>query len=669
MLNYFETLGLSVRKIEGQDEATIARTVDAAHEKLYARTVGSYANVPRKDGRTQAQWQVILNDARDTLKDPQKRREHIAELPETKKAAKQGAGKKAGKRVGAAVALLVVLVLAAWIFPDSAPERGAGMRFGEGGEDRESSPRVERYLTQVDTAIGAGDYGAALAALDEVLTVRTEEGLETPDGFWYRHAAVALAAGAHDRAKESAARYVESAGRGGENYNEALAVLGGAEAARVAEESDRRAAAEAARAAEESDRRAAAGAARAAEESDRRAAAGAARASEEGDPRVAAGAARAEDEADRRAVVEAVRASEEADLRAAAEAARAAAAGRRAAEDAAQAADDEARVQAARMEAEAARRAAEEAKREVREAELRGAEGAARDVAGTARRRGLLGAVRGVVEGARAWREEAAAARRRAEEAERAAEEAERRAAEEAERAETEAARRAANSTAPIGPAGMEFVWVPPGEFDMGSNSSDAVGFEQPVTRVRISQGFWLGKYEVTQAEWGAVMGESPSSGCGRCPVESVTWDGVEGFLREVNSRGGGERYRLPTEAEWEYAARAGTIEDRYGDLNAIAWWGRNSRGGTHAVGDRAPNRWGLHDMLGNVWEWTGDWYGSLPGGEVTDPRGPATGSDRVYRGCSWLNGPRHCRTPFRNVYDADNRNDYLGFRLVRVPP
>lgn len=98
MLNYFETLGLSVRKIEGQDEATIVNTVDAAHRKLYARTVGSYANVPRKDGRTQAQWQVILNDARDTLKDPQKRREHIAELPETKKAAKQTAARQAAKR-------------------------------------------------------------------------------------------------------------------------------------------------------------------------------------------------------------------------------------------------------------------------------------------------------------------------------------------------------------------------------------------------------------------------------------------------------------------------------------------------------------------------------------------------------------------------------------------
>ena len=120
---------------------------------------------------------------------------------------------------------------------------------------------------------------------------------------------------------------------------------------------------------------------------------------------------------------------------------------------------------------------------------------------------------------------------------------------------------------------GMEFVWVPAGEFRMGSTSSDAFNREQPVTQVRISRGYWLGKYEVTQAEWQGVMGSNPSNfdECGRsCPVEQVSWDDAQEFIGNLNGRAGGNRYRLPTEAEWEYAARAGTTGDRYGNLDAI---------------------------------------------------------------------------------------------------
>ena len=218
--------------------------------------------------------------------------------------------------------------------------------------------------------------------------------------------------------------------------------------------------------------------------------------------------------------------------------------------------------------------------------------------------------------------------------------------------------------------AAMEFVQVPAGEFLMGSTSEEASYNEQPVTRVRISRGFWLGKYEVTQAEWQAVMGSNPSAldECGPdCPVEQVSWDDVQEFIRRLNAAVGVERYRLPTEAEWEYAARAGTSGDRYGDLDAIAWNRDNSGFRTHPVGQKAPNAWGLYDMLGNVWEWTQDWYGHYPGGFVTDPRGPASGSGRVSRGGGWHLGAMYCRASFRYNGSPGDRLSYLGFRLLRT--
>ena len=124
-------------------------------------------------------------------------------------------------------------------------------------------------------------------------------------------------------------------------------------------------------------------------------------------------------------------------------------------------------------------------------------------------------------------------------------------------------------------------------------------------------------------------MGSNPSffDECGDCPVERVSWDDVQEFIGRLNALEGEVRYRLPTEAEWEYAARAGTSGDRYGgDLDAIAWYRENSEGRTHPVGQKAPNAFGLHDMLGNVFEWVQDWYGAYPGGSVTDPRGPGPG-------------------------------------------
>ena len=228
---------------------------------------------------------------------------------------------------------------------------------------------------------------------------------------------------------------------------------------------------------------------------------------------------------------------------------------------------------------------------------------------------------------------------------------------------------------------GIEFVRIPSGEFRMGSTSRHAYFDEKPVTRVRISRGYWLGKYEVTQRQWESEMGSNPSyfKNCGEdCPVERVSWNDVQAFIRKLNARSGGRRYRLPTEAEWEYAARGGTSSDTYaGDLtkprgkdpvlNRIAWCDENNGGRTHRVGRKAPNAFGLHDMLGNVWEWVGDWHGDYPGGTVTDPVGPASGSSRVYRGGSWLIIAGYCRSAIRSRYSPGYRNIGQGFRLLRM--
>ena len=216
----------------------------------------------------------------------------------------------------------------------------------------------------------------------------------------------------------------------------------------------------------------------------------------------------------------------------------------------------------------------------------------------------------------------------------------------------------------------MEFVWIPAGEFRMGSTSREADDDEQPLTQVRISRGYYLGKHEVTQGQWQAVMGSNPSrfDECGPdCPVEGVSWDEVQEFIRRLNAQAGGQRYRLPTEAEWEYAARAGTRGDRYGNLDAIAWYEDNSGDSTHPVGQKAPNAWGLHDMMGNVEEWVADWYGVYPGGSMTDPRGPGSGRVRVNRGGSWLDEAEQCRATGRSINSPGFRIFFLGFRLLRT--
>ena len=221
----------------------------------------------------------------------------------------------------------------------------------------------------------------------------------------------------------------------------------------------------------------------------------------------------------------------------------------------------------------------------------------------------------------------------------------------------------------------MEFVRIPAGSFVMGS-PEDEEGHHNTHERqyeVTISQDFWMGKYEVTQGEWEAVMGSNPSRGrCAQCPVENVSWDDAQEFIRKLNEResGSGHAYRLPTEAEWEYAARAGTTGARHGELDEIAWYRDNSGGTPHPVGQKRANAWGLHDMLGNTWEWTADWFDRYPSGAVTDPTGPSTGRVRVYRGGSRYTRARGVRSAERGSVNPGSRrrvNIFIGIRLVRT--
>ena len=273
---------------------------------------------------------------------------------------------------------------------------------------------------------------------------------------------------------------------------------------------------------------------------------------------------------------------------------------------------------------------------------------------------------------------QAAAERQRAEAAARAEEERQRKAEEERRRAEeAERQRRAERPRELRNSIGMEFVRIEPGTFEMGSPSDEPGRYDdETLHRVTLSQPFYLGKYEVTQGQWQAVMGRNPSaySDCGRnCPVEQVSWKDVERFIEALNLQEGVTVYRLPTEAEWEYAARAGTqtvyhFGNAANRLGQYGWYEDNSGGRTHPVGQKRPNAWGLFDMHGNVWEWVHDWYGDFPRGAVTDPRGPSTGASRVPRGASWGSLARYCRAAYRGRHSPGYRYYYLGVRLARSP-
>ena len=224
---------------------------------------------------------------------------------------------------------------------------------------------------------------------------------------------------------------------------------------------------------------------------------------------------------------------------------------------------------------------------------------------------------------------------------------------------------------------GMEFVLIPAGTFEMGSN--DGRDNEKPVHQVTISQPFYLGKYQVTQGQWEAVMGKNPSEfqGDANPPVENVSWHDAQEFIKKLNDRASGDIYRLPTEAEWEYAARTGTMTAySFGHdpelLDQYGWHKGNSGAKTHPVGQLKPNPWGLYDMYGNVWEWVADWYAeTYPSDPQTDPKGPQNGEIRVLRGGSIVSPPVYLRSARRGRFRPESRRRLwnIGFRCVRVPP
>ena len=232
--------------------------------------------------------------------------------------------------------------------------------------------------------------------------------------------------------------------------------------------------------------------------------------------------------------------------------------------------------------------------------------------------------------------------------------------------------------------APTNFVYLPPGSFRMGSPSNEVDRFsdEGPQTAVTLTKGIFMGKYLVTQSDYMAVVGSNPSffRSDPNLPVEQVSWNDATNYctLRTQKDVAAGLipsgcHYRLPTEAEWEYACRAWTSDRRlyYGDdpgyasLAAYAWYSANSGNATHPVGQKLPNSWGLYDMAGNVWTWCQDLYGSYSGGMAMDPQGSASATNRVIRGGSWSFDARFCRSAQRGSSSPGFTSSLLGFRVV----
>lgn len=234
---------------------------------------------------------------------------------------------------------------------------------------------------------------------------------------------------------------------------------------------------------------------------------------------------------------------------------------------------------------------------------------------------------------------------------------------------------------------GMKLGWIPQGEFMMGTPEHD----EKPIHQVKISKGFYMGVHEVTQEQYQKVMGTNPSKYKGyditmigsnpqevkmytNLPVEAVNWNEAVEFCNKLSQQES-RTYRLPTEAEWEYACRAGTTTrysfgDNDSQLGDYAWWGTNSAKHIHPVGGKKPNPWGIYDMYGNVWEWCHDWYGKdyYASSPAIDPLGPVSGQFRVFRGGAWgIQTHLLCRSAARYSHDPNNRFDTVGFRVILV--
>jgi len=227
---------------------------------------------------------------------------------------------------------------------------------------------------------------------------------------------------------------------------------------------------------------------------------------------------------------------------------------------------------------------------------------------------------------------------------------------------------------------GLELIWVAPGTFTMGSPSDEESRnkAEGPQTRVTLTKGFWLGKTEVTQRQYEAVMGENPSTfkNVGtNAPVERVSWIDAMAFCEKMNARERaagrlpeGFAYTLPTEAQWEFVARAGSTGAYPKDLDEIAWYIKNSNQSSHPVAQKKPNKLGFYDLHGNIVEWCYDWYGNYPGGDVTDPKGPERGYYRIARGGSWRTEERTLRFAARSGGSAGRLDYTIGFRLALSP-
>lgn len=219
----------------------------------------------------------------------------------------------------------------------------------------------------------------------------------------------------------------------------------------------------------------------------------------------------------------------------------------------------------------------------------------------------------------------------------------------------------------------MLFRRVPAGTFQMGSVSHELD--ERPIHQVTIRRDIFIGAHEVTQRQWKMIVGQNPSKFTGDdLPVEQVSWEDIQHFIDALNEREKGNRYRLPTEAEWEYAARAGSAgafffgddDDRLSDY---AWYAPNSGGRTNFAARKRPNPIGLHDMHGNVWEWVQDWYSAnyYAASPSVDPHGPPSGTQRVIRGGGWYDVPVDLRLANRGRARPEVRSAFIGFRLVRT--